>query len=93
MLYMTTAKGTQYDLRVQIVEHVDNEGEPCDHCQLYGNVVQAQAYVVTDNRTLARQMIETCLACLIPAIDSTPYVEATFSIAVEVARSATRRPF
>lgn len=86
---MTTTTG--YDLQVTIVDHVDNEGAPCEHCQLEGATVQAQAYAYITDTT--RELIECDLACLIPAIDSTPYVDADRPIVVEVARSATRRPF
>jgi hypothetical protein len=93
---MTTTTG--YDLRVTIVDHVDNEGADCEHCQLEDTTVQAQAYVTLGESNFAsspqsRELIECCLACLIPAIDSTPYVDTDCPIVVEVARSATRRPF
>jgi hypothetical protein len=86
-----TTTGTSYDLRVTIVDHVDNEGADCEHCQLEGHAVQAQAYAYITDTT--RELIECCQACLIPAIDSTPYVDTDRPIVVEVARSATRRPF
>jgi hypothetical protein len=38
-------------------------------------------------------MLESCLACLIPALDAAPYLDADAPIVVEVARSATFRPF
>jgi len=85
---------TTYDLRIQIVEFVDHEGEACDYCQQEGHVVQAQAYLsLGEAADVRRHMISTCLPCLVPAIDSTPYLIEDRMITVEVARSATARPF
>jgi hypothetical protein len=86
-----TTTGTSYDLRVTIVDHVDNEGEPCTWCQLENATVQAQAYLPIG--TVTQDMVECCLACLVPVIDSTPYLDSGSRVVVEVARSATRRPF
>jgi hypothetical protein len=90
---MTTTQ-TRYDLAVSIVDHVDNEGEPCRHCQLIGRTVQAQAYITLGEAGVhVDTMLESCLACLIPALDAAPYLDADAPIVVEVARSATFRPF
>jgi hypothetical protein len=98
---MTTAKGTRYDLSVRIVEHVDDEGEPCGFCsdfpsEPYSPIgrVLVQAYVTLGEPVEHRDaMIESCLSCLIPVLDSTPYLDTDRTIIVEVARSASRRPF
>jgi hypothetical protein len=88
---MTT---TTYDLAVRVIDHVDNEGKPCEHCQLTDATVQAQAYVTLGDPGYRHEdMIECCLACLIPALDSTPWLDTDRPIVVEVARSASRRPF
>lgn len=89
------AMTTTYQLSVRIIDSpLDNEGEPCEHCQLEGVTVQAQAYATLGEPGEHREdMIESCLACLIPALDSTPYLDTDRPIVVEVARLTTRRPF
>jgi hypothetical protein len=93
MASMTTTT-TTYDLAVTIVAHVDNEGEPCKHCQLEDATVQVQAYITLGEAGVhVDTMLESCLACLVPALDSAPYLDTDQPIVVEVARSATLRPF
>jgi hypothetical protein len=85
---------TTYELSVRIVNHVDNEGEPCKHCQLEDHTVQAQAYITLGEAGVSVDtMLESCLACLLPALDSAPYLDTERVIPVEIARSATDRPF
>jgi hypothetical protein len=91
---MTTTTATWYDLSVRVTDHVDGQGEPCTHCQLVDATVQCVAYVALGEPGEHRaDTIECCLACLIPVLDSTPYLDTDRPIVVEVARSATRRPF
>lgn len=97
MVSMTT---TEYSLTVRVIDHVDNEGEPCTQCQMEDATVQCQAYLhqsyaVQQDPGMATTtvLIESCLACLIPALDSAPYLDTDRPIVVEVARSATNRPF
>lgn len=90
----TTTTATWYDLNVRVTDHVDNEGEPCEHCQTEGQTVQAVAYVALGEPGEHRaDTIQCCRDCLIPALDSTPWLDTDRPIVVEVARSATRRPF
>lgn len=80
---------TRYTLNVTIVSTVDEQGDPCVHCQLDGRDVEAQLYI-TDER--GRRVFESaCLACIIPIIDATPFV--VDAVVVEVAHAATLRPF
>jgi len=80
---------TTYTLNVSIVSTVDEQGDPCTHCQMEGHDVEAQLYI-TDERG-RRTFESTCLACIIPIIDATPFVAD--AVTVEVARAATLRPF
>lgn len=91
---MTTTTVTRYQLDIRIVDHVDNQGEPCEHCQEIGQEIQTQAYIMFgESGEQVYTTLESCLACLIPALDSTPWLDTDRPIVVEVARSATRRPF
>jgi len=97
---MTTTH-TTYDLSVRVVAHVDNEGEPCNHCGEFPTepfspvgTVQVQAYITLGEAGVhVDTMLETCLACLLLALDSAPYLDTDRPIVVEVCRSATARPF
>ena len=92
MVYVAT---TKYNLDVQIVDHVDNEGEPCTHCQLVDATVQVQAYLPVGEvgELEAETWAESCTGCMFRVIDSTPYLDTDRTIVVEVSRSATNRPF
>lgn len=81
-----------FDLAVRVTDHVDNEGEPCAHCMLVDATVQCQAYI-TFGEDRTSSLLESCLACLIPALDATSYLDTDRPIVVEVARSVTARPF
>jgi hypothetical protein len=61
----------------------------CQHCQ--SNPTQCNAWVTFDGGE--QDIVECCMACLIGVLDSTPYLDDTQTIPVEVVRSATHRPF
>lgn len=85
------ANASDFILSVKVITQLDNQDEPCPYCQLEDQVIQAQAYATTVSGH--RRIVECCLSCLIPQIDGTPYLDAAVAIVVEVARTATLRPF
>ena len=92
MLTNTATAGSLYSLSVRVVDHVDNEGETCEHC---GEApIAATLYLpIGDGRNVEIENAETCLACVFPVLDSTDYLETTHTIVVEVAHGSTFRPF
>lgn len=77
-------------LKVCAVERVDSHGEQCQHCQMEGASIRAQIYLTAAGE---EQMLETCMACIIPAVDAVAYLDDEYPITLEVERNATARPF
>lgn len=92
MLTDALTQTSLYSLSVHVVDHVDNEGSVCNHC---GEApIQVTLYLpIGDGNRVDIETVDTCRACMLPVLDSTDYLETTHSITVEVARSATLRPF
>lgn len=92
MLTNALTQSSLYSLSVHVVDHVDNEGETCGHC---GEApIQVTLYLpIGDGRAVEIETEDTCRACMLPVLDTTDYLEVTHTITVEVARSATLRPF
>ena len=81
-------------LEIHVVDDllcVSNEGRWCLHCATDFGHIECNAWAVFENGST--EIVETCLACLIPVLDATPYLDDTQTIIVEVKRGATLRPF
>lgn len=83
-------EGTSLRLQVYVVDFllmISNGA--CQHC--LEAPVQCNAWVPIEGGD--RDIVESCTGCLVTVLDATPYLEDTETITVEVARSATVRPF
>lgn len=49
------------DVRLIPVSRVDNQGEPCEHCQLLGRDIEATVYGVQDGQ---EDSSDCCIPCL-----------------------------
>jgi hypothetical protein len=77
-------------LKVAVVERVDEHGRQCVHCQEEGAEVRAQVYLAAAGED---QLLSTCMACVIAAVDSVAYLDTERPITLEVSRDVTSRPF
>jgi hypothetical protein len=82
--------GYTLTLKVAVVERVDEHGLQCEHCQEEGAEVRAQIYLTAMGE---QQMLSTCMACVVPAVDSVAYLDTEQPITLEVSRDVTSRPF
>lgn len=81
-----------YQIMMYVVDGLTCQStDHCPHCVLEGSSVQANAWLPTGDGQ--HEFMECCMSCLVPVIDSTPWVDTTQPITVEVDRGATARPF
>ena len=89
---MTKTTTAEYTLAVTIVDALTCvTTDFCPWCVRQGSTVQVNAWVVLEGGST--EIVESCLGCLVQAIDYTPYADTTQTITVEVTRAATMRPF
>lgn len=84
-----------YDLRVDIVDEVSDEGEQCTVCQEIGRTISACVYYsyAEPGEELDDDCRCCCLGCIFPFIDSIPWLNIDKTITLEVSRGGTNRPF
>jgi hypothetical protein len=79
-------------LKVYAVDHLACVStDYCPWCVGEDSTVECNAWAVIEGGTY--QIVECCRTCLIPVLDSVPYLDDTATIDVEVHRNATNRPF
>jgi hypothetical protein len=73
---------SEQEITLRAVAHTDNQGEPCEHCQVsrHVNMVTLHGFDSAGERTTA----DCCAAC-IPAV-ATEYFHPLYGIVAEVAR-------
>jgi hypothetical protein len=78
-----------YDVRTTMVNRVDNQGEPCEHCQIEGRFVDATVYglkVFPPYGNTASVVLECCVFCVpVLVLDMDPTADVT----VELGNSVT----
>jgi hypothetical protein len=88
----TVVTRPDYQLVMYVVDELTCAStDHCPHCVLEDSRVQANIWLPLGDGTHAFE--ESCLPCLIPVLDSGPWIDRTQPITVEVAHGATQRPF
>jgi hypothetical protein len=87
-----TSTRTAYILKIAIVDNLTCETTDfCQFCVLEDSRVECNAWVTFESGNT--DILECCTHCLVKAVDTTPYLDTTVAIDVEVLRGATNRPF
>jgi hypothetical protein len=75
-------KLAEQEVTLRAVDHTDNEGEPCEHCQMRGraNTVTLYGY----NGDGERITVDCCVHC-VPAVAG-EYFHPLYGVRAEVAR-------
>jgi DUF1680 family protein len=89
------AAHANYSIRLSIVDRQVHNHAHCLICQDIGSVIEAEVYLPVEagDGHLSKKHIDCCVGCVIPVIDSEPYVASDQTIEVEVYRGSTLRPF
>lgn len=88
-----------YNLRVDVVPDVSDEGEQCTVCRQVGRLIAAEVHYSYSDEPFGepdedvQQCCMCCMCCIFPFIDSVPWLNIAKTITVEVSRGATHRPF
>lgn len=83
ILHVLESEGAAFTYNVVKVGQLDNSGEGCEHCQMEGADVEAQAYA-KDSRG-QDVFVEACLPCMVPALlDAWAAEYSTITVEVEL---------
>jgi hypothetical protein len=75
-----------YVVRTTMVDRVDNQGEPCDHCAIEGRFVDATVYgLMADGRMAGLLVTINCCVHCVPVIIAS--MDPTESVTVELGDS------
>lgn len=83
---------TTYDVRITIPGDVAVGTATCDYCG-ENEAVSVLSYITDTGTERETHYRDLCLACVVPVLDSVPYLDEQAPITLEVSRYATARPF
>jgi len=72
-----------YSVATRMVDRVDNQGEPCEHCQVDGRVVDATIYGTADG---VDSTVDCCVFC-VPTVIA--MMDPCYAVHVELGDLAT----
>lgn len=75
-----------YDMRMNIVPTVDNQGGPCGFCGDAYAMVAANVYAT--NQDSQDQCADCCLGCIAYVLDNQMDVDPMFPVLIELAQGA-----